>query len=618
MRSTRRYQKGQTLILGVLALLVLVLAIFFLFDLQHVVRTKLKSQTAVDAAALASANWQTHTLNVIGELNLIKACSALATDIDPAFEPITFDQFAAMSSEERQEYIENQREQLTEAADALTELQTRMSFVGPLLGFAAAQQAAKNNGMDNNDGYSTVVQNHLSRILDDSVYGNPPLSQEIQGYEWRTPYSDMLWNILEGQGGIAVAPNTRFLGAPRLEGREPYISYMQDHRVYEAINANYWCYIRDLIRTLQNDSLSSGKWWGDIQIMLDSTSFPEESEYVPVDIDFFTGETPFQTALSSGAFTSVLADREDLATLDGEDFYLTDENGDILEDSDGNPIRNPNDTDNLINILPYISWAVYGDTWEDNAPAEQWTESMYLRSSLRPEFIYGGAVSKYASEVETETLSGFWGTSREVSEDDKTLGDAVSFSNKKVGDASFDEFGSRLSDAETQVRQGLGPTEASALAKPLGQISVEGDSELSPPNAAVMTLPVFDKASLIPVAMGDPGGLDPFDYRWYAFLTEYLPALGTVNDISSMSADILPDPSHWSWFTSYHNALVKLNDPEWRQQGIDWLDAEATGEDVLDESGNVISHVTLTTNEDHCDDWPTGSGGNREGPDILH
>ena len=37
-----------------------------------------------------------------------------------------------------------------------------------------------------------------------------------------------------------------------------------------------------------------------------------------------------------------------------------------------------------------------------------------------------------------------------------------------------------------------------------------------------------------------------------------------------------------------------------------------------DAFGNVIGHVTDTTNEDHCDDWGSGSGGGRYGPGKLH
>ena len=76
MESTHQQissEKGQTLIVAVLAIIVLFLAVLFLFDLQSIIRVKVKTQTAADAAALAGANMQKESLNLIGEINLIKA-----------------------------------------------------------------------------------------------------------------------------------------------------------------------------------------------------------------------------------------------------------------------------------------------------------------------------------------------------------------------------------------------------------------------------------------------------------------------------------------------------------------------------------------------------------------
>ena len=78
--KTFRKERGQVLILALIALLVLVLAIFILFDVSNIIRAKVKAQNAVDAAALTGANWQRHTLNLVGELNLINATTALMSD----------------------------------------------------------------------------------------------------------------------------------------------------------------------------------------------------------------------------------------------------------------------------------------------------------------------------------------------------------------------------------------------------------------------------------------------------------------------------------------------------------------------------------------------------------
>ena len=45
-----------------------------------------------------------------------------------------------------------------EEAAAISELQARLCYVGPMIGFMAAQQSAKNNGVFNNDRFTAKVQ----------------------------------------------------------------------------------------------------------------------------------------------------------------------------------------------------------------------------------------------------------------------------------------------------------------------------------------------------------------------------------------------------------------------------------------------------------------------------
>ena len=66
-------ESGQTLALVLVLVCILVVAALILFDLQSVIRAKIKVDLASQAGALAAANWQKETLNLIGELNLVKA-----------------------------------------------------------------------------------------------------------------------------------------------------------------------------------------------------------------------------------------------------------------------------------------------------------------------------------------------------------------------------------------------------------------------------------------------------------------------------------------------------------------------------------------------------------------
>ena len=69
----QRGEQGQVLILAVVALILVIMAILLLFDVQTIIRGKVKAQNGVDAAALTGAEWQKHSLNLIGELNLVRA-----------------------------------------------------------------------------------------------------------------------------------------------------------------------------------------------------------------------------------------------------------------------------------------------------------------------------------------------------------------------------------------------------------------------------------------------------------------------------------------------------------------------------------------------------------------
>ncbi len=588
--SRRRGERGQTLILGVLAMVVLLLAIILLFDLQNVIRIKIKSWAGADAAALAGSQWQVNTLNLIGELNLIKACTTLVTDIPP---------------------LAHDTPESIEAKSALLcEMQARVSFVGPLIGFAAAQQAAKNNGINVNPNYGTidergepvgVVGEHLKRLRGyvngrgdtiASVYLPPDVPAQIEGYTWKEPYENMIETILTQ--GIAVAPNCHYMGAPRLEGNE-FVYYLQNRHVYDAINANYWCYIRDLLRMD-----FTGKWWGDIELQKDSTSFPEEAEYLTVDIEFSKTTKAYDDAVAYGGFATVLKNRTGMTLI-----------GDAYDRFD---TGKPGDTDGKDDLLPHITWATYGETWlQEHAPdPNYWGGAMYLRSDLKPEYVYAGAVARMACRTAQTTMSGMW-NSKESYAEQKSLGESVSFSDVRIDGKSFKDSGDRLKYAEEQMRMGLDDVMATSLGKPLGKLTPDG-GKATPPNYSSMILPVFDKATIIPLSMGDPGGLDPFDYQWYAFVTEYLPALGTVTQISDMGPGVVPNSDHWSWFVNRHNALLKLDDPRWRQQGLDWLDTMTYI--IIHNADGTTTRVPNGTNESHCDDWPPGTG-HREGPTHL-
>ena len=158
-RVTRfQEQSGQVIITGVIMLLVLLLLLVSIFDVHNVIRAKFKFETAQQSAALAGANWQKNTLNLIGEINLLKACAVMLEgekNWDIPLPPAEDDDGIA------------RRMAIQGRLDQLTEMQTRVSFIGPIIGYAAAQQAAKGErpGVQRREHLPQLVFRHLITIL---------------------------------------------------------------------------------------------------------------------------------------------------------------------------------------------------------------------------------------------------------------------------------------------------------------------------------------------------------------------------------------------------------------------------------------------------------------------
>jgi len=264
MLKTGGSEGGQTLILAVVAIIILLIAILFLFDLQSMIRLKVKAQSGTDAAALAGCNWQVNSLNLIGELNLIKACTVLISDIPP--------------------FGDDSEAGITESSETLTEMQSRIAFVGPMIGFGAAQQAAKSNGLNSNLSYSTRIrQAYVDELMvDESVddpddpsddyyndwtrYGGEPgHPKAIEGYNWRYPYRVMVQSVINevATGGIAVGVNAE---GSFLATDPPWLAYLG---LYDAIAAEDWC--NPVLRELLKNFDFSGKWW---DVVFDSSVNP--------------------------------------------------------------------------------------------------------------------------------------------------------------------------------------------------------------------------------------------------------------------------------------------------------------------------------------------------------
>ena len=116
MKTGRKGKSGQIALLLVMLLAGLVMLFALNVDIFTSSRSKIRQQNAADASALALARWQGATLNLIGELNLAH--------------------LAAVCHSNRN------------AIAGIVELQQRLAFIGPTVGFKAANDIAKENGIE--------------------------------------------------------------------------------------------------------------------------------------------------------------------------------------------------------------------------------------------------------------------------------------------------------------------------------------------------------------------------------------------------------------------------------------------------------------------------------------
>lgn len=200
----------------IMTLLFLSIAIIWNFDLHGIIHLKMRSQNAADAAALAAARWQGITLNLIGDLNIMQAVALSAGD--------------------------------EATAGQIAETQARLCYVGPLIGLAASQQAAKNNGIYVSQPFSARLMAHADSVRSD--YG--AVFSEPYPDCWNE-YGDMIASI--AAAGVAAGPdNTLF-----------YTDYTGGHFLltmafYDAVAGREWCWFYWYALTLLQTYLDYQSW----------------------------------------------------------------------------------------------------------------------------------------------------------------------------------------------------------------------------------------------------------------------------------------------------------------------------------------------------------------------
>ncbi len=255
-------RSGQVVVFLIMAFTALVFVLLFNADLHRIIQRKDQVQNAGDAAALAAARWQGATLNLVGELNLLHAL-ALANG-QPA------------------------------AVDAITNMQARLCFTGPMTALFAAQVAAKNNHIYVDPDMTALLNEHAARIrstyttlFDGSMYFSEPWPGA-----W-DEYANMLSQVTAD--GIAAGPdNAQFFLDPSAG------HLLTEKAFYEAVEGRSWCWFYLHARGWI-EAYSSFRDWPPIPD-------PEVNDYADSEI-FGVGLRPFTSRLKTHFSASELEEQ---------------------------------------------------------------------------------------------------------------------------------------------------------------------------------------------------------------------------------------------------------------------------------------------------------------------
>ena len=242
----RNRRRGQVAVFLLMILTVLAFVLLWDVDIHHIITTKTRSQNASDAAALAGARWQGIGINLVGELNLLHALALSAND--------------------------------AAAVDAITNMQARVLFTAPMMGLAAAQVAAKNNGMYAEEEYTQIVLQHVQDVKN---YGDQIGSVSIFPPPYPGAWDDyatMLQAIADD--GIAAGPDNTCFYNDSVGG-----SILLLKNFYSAVAGKTWCWFYLYYPSLLQD-YTDYKWWPPLPPPVPQAEY--NSEFLPLGLKPYT------------------------------------------------------------------------------------------------------------------------------------------------------------------------------------------------------------------------------------------------------------------------------------------------------------------------------------------
>ena len=494
----RRRQQGQVLLLGVAVLFILLIAVLLLFDLHSGIRAKIKVESAQQAAALAGARWQMEGLNLIGELNLLKATVLMTAADSPVAAPPPL--------RAKPNTAAARREQMANRVRAITETQSRIAFLVPLLGNLAAQQTAKQNHLPANqtDLYGYYLEHTLAH--------NDHRERAVAGFYWYEPYASLLADLVEQR--CAVRTNARVDEMPEVWsnpagslGDASFRLLLSDPALYTAIRDRNGCYWQ-LMRMAKAGVVLGDPWW-----MIDYAPSPfiAESEIMPLGVSYRTAAIDPEL-LEGGLVTGGL----------------------------------PAEVRSDLEIDP-VAWCVYDAMWYPESfsaeayEAQQayWRRGQWLRADRLPGYLYEGCCTAVDGYVEVARLN------RTDVSGGYVRPDGVPVLRR------FGREGAKRSTVVGTDPQDTGDAAVRGVAAKVLGCFHAGRSADDAPIVTPVILPVFRKVSLVPSTM--PYALNMLTYG-PDDLKRFLQWLSTHPDLANEA----PPPGTGK----YLDLLLKLTDED--------------------------------------------------------
>ena len=508
--NNKKQAKGQVLLLGVAVLVVLLICALLMFDLHNAIRAKIKVESAQQAAALAGSQWQVAGLNMIGELNIVKACT-LMLDEDSEIEATPFvpPENSENLTPEQLEYLAK-KHRLASRVRTLNEAQSRVAFILPLLGYAAVQQTAKQNGMGN-------VEPALQYYYEEALPMHDHKDKAIQGYFWYEPYRRLIKTILDQKA--VVRCNARISELPEVwsnakggrriatDSQIDFSVLLSDESLYDSIESGNFCHWQ-LIRIAKAGVYLDHPWW---KITYTPGQFIGQSEILPLGVKYGGGV--------------------DIPSMQNSHFLQN--------------ITPPGDWNLDPTLQPatwcLYDWAWYASSWTKEAYDSQqtnWRGGRWLRNDRRPGFLYEGAVAAVDGAVKSARVMTFQAQKQrtDVSQGQLSINAPIKERKNTTG---------TVGRTSTSRSVNLG-----VVAKVYGgfnDLSSMDDSPIATP----LILPVFKQGLMIPSAM-------PYKVSMMTVgddsLKKFLQWLATWPDIDHSNP---PDGTEWYLFQ-----LRKLMDPD--------------------------------------------------------